>query len=100
MSDGNPKQTQEHLVDVKYVADDGTTRLMRDVIAERKSEARQYTKAQLGEARKLRCRAIALLETCLCCYPMARFDTASQHAPWCPAEHMYQSFEKLDGKAT
>lgn len=100
MADGNPKQTQEHLVDVKYVADDGTSRLMRDVIAERKTEARQYTKAQLTKARLLRCRAIALLETCLCCYPMARFDTPSQHAPWCPSENMFQSFKRLDGETT
>lgn len=97
MSDGNPKHGQDNPVDVKYVADDGTSRLMREVIAERKTESKQYTRAQLTQARKLRCRAIAMLETCLCCYPMAKFDTASQHAPWCPAEHMFQSLQRLEG---
>lgn len=83
-------------MDVKYVADDGTSRLMRDVIRERKDEQRRYTRKQLDQARRLRCRAIALLETCLCCYPMAKFDTESEHAPWCPSEGMFQSLKRID----
>lgn len=85
--------------DVDYATADGN-RPMREVIRERKAAARKYSRAQLEAAYRARSREIALLATCLCCYPLARAETASEHEDWCPAESMRRSFEAADASKT
>lgn len=71
----------------------------RAELAERKTLARKYTKAQLEEAYRVRAGEIGLLATCLCCYPIVKVDTASQHEEWCVSEMMAQSMKRTNGGA-
>jgi hypothetical protein len=86
---------KRNVLDVSYVATSGD-RPMREVIRERQTKARKFSKAKAQEAYRERARTIALLQTCLCCYPLVTCATASEHEDWCPSEHMQRSFEAAD----
>lgn len=88
-------RVKQNVDDVAYAEADGD-RPMREVIRERHASARKYTRAQLDAAYRARAREIALLSTCLCCFPNVRADTASGHDAWCPSEHMTHSLAAVD----
>lgn len=99
MVSDKPDRVKRNVEDVDYATTDGN-RPMREVIRERTAKARKYTRTQLEAAYRARSRETALLQTCLCCFPLVRAETTSGHEQWCPAEPMRRSFEAADARAT
>lgn len=85
--------------DVGWAVADGVTKPIREVIAERKTEAAKIPLAIRNVAYRDRCRLQAMLLQCLCDFPIVMCDeTESKHRPWCPAEGQLQSFKRIDGR--
>lgn len=90
---------KRNVEDVDYAEADGN-RPMREVLRDRHVAARKYTRRQIEAAYRSRARAIAMLQSCLCCFPLALAETPSGHEAWCPSEHLRRSFEAVDGRTT
>lgn len=81
--------------DEGYMQADGTLRPIREVLDEQKRNHNAQEKALREAAFRERAKQQSLLATCLCCYPLTEYPTASRHAAWCPSEGMHQSFEAV-----
>jgi hypothetical protein len=83
--------------DVGYVqASDGSQTVpVREIL-------RAQRRFQVAQDKELRERAFreragmqVLLLHCLCCYPLAEYETSSEHADWCPSHAVWQSQQEV-----
>lgn len=79
--------------DVGWAFGDGDVRPISEVLTERKRKAGTIRKADREAAFRERAWLQASLASCLCCYPLAKAETASEHAEWCPSHGLHLSRE-------
>jgi hypothetical protein len=81
--------------DVGWAVADGETRPIREVLRERKRRERAQSKALREEAFRVRAGMQAVIQMCLCCYPLVLAETESQHEDWCPAHETFLSMKSV-----
>lgn len=78
--------------DVQYVLSaELEQKPMREVLRGRASKYAQQSKPMREEAFRVRAGMQALLLSCLCCYPLVKAETESEHQEWCPAHRLWHS---------
>ena len=66
---------------------------MRQVLRERASAHKRQSKTTREEAFRVRAGMQALLLSCLCCYPLVKTASESEHEEWCPSHHLWYSMK-------
>jgi hypothetical protein len=89
---------KRNVADVPYVetADLAKQTPMREVLAERKRRAASSPKKLREAAYAARAAIIARLGSCICTWPLERFETESEHADWCVAHAMFLSEQEAN----
>lgn len=84
------KAEPRNVIDVDYAELDGQ-RPMREVLRDRSSRHNAQDKAMRENAFRERAFLQGQLASCLCCWPLEKTDTESEHAAWCPGHHLLLS---------
>ncbi len=79
--------------DVPY-AELAGPRPMKEVLRERHQLVHEQDKKTREHAFRIRCGMIGDLASCLCCYPLEKAETSSEHREWCPAHLLHLSREE------
>lgn len=84
--------------DVDYVQSaDLKTTPMREVLHARARSHNAQDKKLREAAFKARARETGMLQSCLCCYPLVKYDTPSGHDDtFCPAHGLWLSYQEVD----
>lgn len=85
-----PTTAPRNVDDVDYATLTGP-RPMKEVLRERRGLTNKQNKATREEAFRVRAGMQASLCSCLCCYPLVKRETSSEHEEWCPAHGIYLS---------
>ncbi len=83
-------KTPRNVTDVDYAEMDGPAP-MRKVLADRKRQANASPRAQREAAFRERAFMQAQLASCLCCFPLVKSETESEHERFCPSHHLLLS---------
>jgi hypothetical protein len=69
---------------------------MREVLRDRATRHARQPKALREKAFRVRAGMQALLLSCLCCYPLVKAETESEHEEWCPAHRQWLSAREVE----
>lgn len=81
--------------DVGWAVAQDETRPIREVLRERAQKHNAQSKATREAAFKERARLQGLLLSCLCCWPLIKADTESEHELWCPSHGVWKSGQEV-----
>lgn len=86
--------------DVQYVISAKLEQVpMRTVLRDRATKHKGQPKALREEAFRVRAGMQALLLSCLCCYPLEKAATESEHPEWCPSHRIFLSSREAKKRA-
>jgi hypothetical protein len=89
------ERVKRNVDDVDYAALEGP-RPMREVLHARARSHNAQDKATREQAFRARAREIGMLQSCLCCVPLVKYDTPSGHDDtFCPAHALWMSYEEV-----
>jgi hypothetical protein len=74
----------------------GGDKRMREVLDERKRLSRIAPKGERELAYRKRAFMTAMLQSCICSYPLVEADTESKHERWCVSHQMLMSQHEAD----
>jgi hypothetical protein len=76
------------------VLKDGSTQVMEHVVKERAALTSLKGKKRMYEAFRLRAGMIGILQSCLCDYPLGKYETPSGHDEVCPSTGLFASLQR------
>lgn len=74
-----------------YVQSDGSTQVMEAVLAERAELTKLKGRKRMEAAYRLRAGMIGVLQSCICDYPLERYNTSSGHHERCTSQALTAS---------
>jgi hypothetical protein len=93
-----PERVKRNVEDVGYVANDGSERPMREVLRERDRSMKTLSKPARLFAFRVRAGMASMLDQCICCWPIARAPTESEHELWCVSHGIYLAMRRSDAQ--